>query len=481
MKSISLVFILAYGATASPTDSAQLPIRAGAERLTPNKEGLTLRKWIANSNCMNLASQPLMNTQFAQLGALDALRDANLLEKVTGMSGVSSGAFVLALAATQDFKNNSRSFRNIWPGWANMIPKDQFLKTGGKMADPHLSSWYEKRVLNNVLPASFEELKIPLAVVAVAYDDEKAAEKIDGTRAKPVVISDGNLAEAVIVSSSAMMGKGCPRCNSGFQAKTFRGHFPTADGFLLDEYGTLGLSALAQCDNLIHFQPINYAQQLAPTKNKDLDTSPKNVVTLGIDVPSSGIMSMLWDQVLNPINNFRNQFAMGNVPLGKLANQDEIWEKIEYETAYDHMMEQLDKPMNMDPQDDEKHWFVDLDLKQHWENIRGWGEKMWDNKFDGQHGKYWDSTAERRNTMIGERNAKLKSGALSFKPCGNGMGAPECNKLGQRIPKYFKGQPVANEASLLHKEPRHAPEIKEETQAEKIKKALLNRFHSFKK
>merc|ERR1719265_1094232 len=395
-----------------------------------------------------------MNTQFAQLGALDALQDAGLLDKVTGYSGVSSGAFVMALAATKNMSANSRKFREIWPGWSNIVPDT----AGGKMADPLLSKHYHERVLQHVIPSHFHHLKTPLAVTSVAYDDEQAAAMIDEKKAQPMVVSDGPLPESVITSSSAMMGPGCPRCLSGFQAKDYRGHWPVADGFLKDEYGTLGLAALEPCDNLLHFQPQNFAQQLTPTKNSDLDTQPLNVLSLGLDVPSSGIMSMAWDQLLKPINRIRKLRFMGSKPLGGMANQDEIWEKIQYESAYDHMTELLDQPVQVHekPMDDEEHYFVDLNLKKHWDNIRGWGERKWDQKFDTQHAEYWDKTAERRNKMVGDRNALLKDGTLSYRPCGNGKGAPACNSNGERImswvfPKAKQDPMQANNPFLSNK------------------------------
>merc|ERR1719265_1109727 len=107
MQTVALALIFATGAVA---------------QFKNHPEGKTLRDWIMNTNCLNLASQPLMNTQFAQLGALDALSDAGLMDKVTGLAGVSSGAFVMALAATQNFSHNSQRFRQIWPGWSKMIP-----------------------------------------------------------------------------------------------------------------------------------------------------------------------------------------------------------------------------------------------------------------------------------------------------------------------------------------------------------------------
>merc|ERR1719388_142622 len=114
-----------------------------------------------NTQCLNLASQPLMNTQFAQLGALDALHDQGLLDKVTGYSGVSSGAFAMALAATDNFPQNSRRFREIWPGWGNIVPEGS--KANGRMSDPHLSRHYHQRVLSKVLPRTFDQLKTKAA------------------------------------------------------------------------------------------------------------------------------------------------------------------------------------------------------------------------------------------------------------------------------------------------------------------------------
>lgn len=391
-----------------------LVLATAAAAITPlklNEKGRTMRQWIENTQCLNVASQPLMNTQFAQLGAMDALNDAGLMNKVTGMSGVSSGAFVTALAATKDFSENSRKFRQVWPGWDGLVPE-------GGMSDPALSQHYEQKILKEVLPASFEELKIPIAIVATAYDTEDAAKNLDLPSAHPMVLSDGSLSEAVIVSSSAMVGPGCPNCQMGFKAKEVRGQWPVADGFLVDEYGTMGLAALAPCPNLLHIQPTNFAQQLTPTKNSDIDTQPKSVVTLGIDVPSSGIMSLV-----NPMKF-----------IGSKEKKDEIWEKLEYENAYDHMKELLDQPMQVVEGDDEEHYFVDLELAKHYDGVRGWMEKLTDSSGDKAHTEYWQRTIPRRNEMVSERALKLASGELSYRACGNGLGAPKCNALKQKIP-----------------------------------------------
>merc|ERR1719161_2999902 len=115
---------------------------------------------------------------------------------------------------------------------------------------------------------------------------------------------------------------------------------------------------------------------------------------------------MMWDRLLKPINNIHAATGGMKQQLGGMANQDEIWEKLQYETAYDHMHEMLDAPMQVheQPMDGETHYFVDLNLKRHWDQIRGWGERKWDSKYDTEHAEYWDKTADRRNFMVHERN-----------------------------------------------------------------------------
>jgi len=382
--------------------------------LRQNPEGMTLRKWIQSQKCLNMASLPLMNTQFAQLGAIDALESAGLMDKVTGLSGVSSGAFVTAIAASKNRTKASEAFRQHWPGWGKLGKKD-----------PEFSQNYKEQVLDKVVPATFEELKIPLATVSVHYLSEKAAKEVDYKQAEPVISVDGDLPEAIIVSSSAMMGPGCPNCDSGFKAKNFRGMWPVADGFLLDEYGTFGLNALAPCQNLLHIMPQNGPQQLVPTLNTNLDTQPTNVVSLGLDVPSSAIMSMMWDQIRETkmFKFMHTVNPMIDVPVKALgANEDENWEKIEYDTAYEHMKEMLDKPMLVG--EEPNHFFVDLNLMEHWGKFRGPLEQKFDEKNDKAHGDYWAKTVPRRNELIGERNTKIKAKKLSYRPGGNGKGAP---------------------------------------------------------
>jgi hypothetical protein len=338
------------------------------------------------------------------------------MDKVTGLSGVSSGAFITALAASKNRSLASSTFRSLWPGWSNL----------GSMKDPDFSGNYREQILDKVLPQTFEELKVPLAVVAVHYQNEKAAAAIDNKKADPVVISDGDVNEAIIASSSAMIGPGCPKCHSGFQAKHFRGMWPVADGFLKDEYGTLGLHALEPCENLLHIMPQNFPQQLTPTPNANLDTSPKNVVSLGIDVPSSGIMSMLWDNLRHTkgFNLLKKANSHFDLPLKAFgANEDETWEKLQYETAYTHMKEQLDQPLMVG--EEPNHFFVDLNLMEHWKGVRGKMEEKWDKKNDAQHQQYWVKTISRRNEMVGERNKKIAEGRLSYRPGGNGKGAPK--------------------------------------------------------
>merc|ERR1719160_2038884 len=247
-----------------------------------------------------------------------------------------------------------------------------------------------------------------------------------------------------------MVGPGCPRCHSGFKAKHFRGMWPVADGFLKDEYGTLGLSALQPCENLIHIMPQNYPQQLTPTLNANIDTQPTNVVSLGIDVPSSSIMSMMYDAIrhskpFNFIKNGRlgeafklvtgNEFAIPMKAMG--ANEAPTWEKLQYDVAYQHMKELLDQPMMIG--EERNHFFVDLNLIEHWKLIRGKWEEDWDRKNDAAHKDYWVRTISRRNAMVSSRNKKIKDGVLSFRAGGNGLGAPKLlvEKIVHESPKGF--------------------------------------------
>merc|ERR550514_101678 len=146
--------------------------------------------------------------------------------------------------------------------------------------------------------------------------------------------------------------------------------------------------------------------------------------------------------MLGPLNKVRQMTLQGNMPLGTMGNQDEVWEKVEYETAYDHMLEMLDQPMEYDPKDTEEHYFVDLNLKKHWDNMRGWAERKWDQVFDTQYGEYWEKTAPKRIKMVAERNEAIKNHQLSFRACGNGMGAPRCNQNGEQIHMFYKGKRV---------------------------------------
>merc|ERR1719420_704336 len=104
-------------------------------------------------------------------------------------------------------------------------------------------------------------------------------------------------------------------------------------------------------------------------------------------------------------------------------NEDEDWEKLEHQTAFDHMKEMLDKPMMIGSEPN--HYFVDLGLIEHWEPFRGAFEKMLDKKADTDHAKYWKATMERRNEMIDARNKAISERTLSYKRGGNGLGAPK--------------------------------------------------------
>merc|ERR1719281_1916892 len=117
---------------------------------------------------------------------------------------------------------------------------------------------------------------------------------------------------------------------------------------------------------------------------------------------------MMWDQFRNKpeMKLFKHFHSHMDLPMKAIgANEDETWEKLQYETAYDHMIEQLDKPMMVG--EEPNHFFVDLNLIEHWKPMRGAFEQKWDKANDKQHADYWTKTVPRRNEMIQERNRKI--------------------------------------------------------------------------
>jgi hypothetical protein len=292
-----------------------------------------------------------------------------------------------------------------------------------------MSENYQKYLQeNDIIPSDFKELQIPLAVGAVKYADAKAASGPDWERAEPVVISDGDLLEAVTVSSSAMVGPGCPNCKMGFKAKTFRGLWPVADGFIVDEFGTLGLQALPKCDHVLHIVPANFKGQktLVPGPT-EIDTQPHEVVTLMIHAPSSSIMSMTWDMMREKVGTLGGMLPKNVLPptqklLGKFANDDDLWDHATFDAGYKAIARLLDQPMEVRS---DGHFIAEADTPEYWQPMRTSAEERFDRKNDEAHGDYWVKTAERRALFVKARQEKFKNGTLSYKKGGNGLGAPE--------------------------------------------------------
>merc|ERR1719326_1668360 len=119
-------------------------------------------------------------------------------------------------------------------------------------------------------------------------------------------------------------------------------------------------------------------------------------------------MSMMWDTMrrTKAFNFLKKMYGQFDLPIKAIgANEDETWEKVQYETAYQHMKEQLDQPMMVG--EEPNHFFVDLNLMEHWKGLRGKFEENWDKKADAQHAQYWVKTIPRRNEMIQDRNKKM--------------------------------------------------------------------------
>jgi hypothetical protein len=365
---------------------------------------VTLREWMKEGSCLNVAFQPLLNTHYLLLGLMDGLRDENALEKVSGYSGVSSGAFIAALMATEDSKNKSALFRQTFPGWNSFGVKD-----------PEVSENYGK-YLRTILPEKFEDLKTPTAVGLTKYVDDYAATTVDSKRSDALVVNNGNLIESVVTTSSAMIGPGCPKCNSGFSAKNFRGMWPVADGFLHDEYGTGSLAALPKCNRLMHVMPQNFMKQLVVPARKELDTEPQKMVTMAAYQGSSLLVaSMSFDGLNKPLNQLRQLGAPIDPkavigPHGQLVHDQATWDKVLYESAYIEVRKLLDVPMQLT--DDKDHFLVEVDTAKHWKPMQTWVEKKWDEKFDDQHAQYWAKTKGRRDAKVEKRNIHLRQGKL---------------------------------------------------------------------
>jgi len=359
----------------------------------------TLRQFLAEGDCLNVGFQPLMNTQFMLLGQMDALRDEGALKKVTGLTGVSTGAFISALYATND-KNATLKFRKSWPGWSKLSKVQK---------DPELSEGYTT-YLKTILPTRFDDLKIPLAITVTLFENELAAKDIDNKHAEPVLVNSGDLQEAIVASSSTMFGKGCPKCNDGFQAKYFRGLWPVTDGFLKDEYGTAGFNVLPKCQRALRVVPMNYEGQCGLPTRSQVDTIPKEMVTLVVTQPMSSVSSVFFEGAKEKGGKFMQNLYPKSL-VGKTRNSVAAWDEKIYEVAYKETKKVLDVPMKFHEKDT-NHFIATVKSQKELDDFRKPLEKMWDNKNQGGHAKYWASTEGRRNDMVFKRNAIAKTGKM---------------------------------------------------------------------
>merc|ERR1719160_1928114 len=149
-----------------------------------------------------------------------------------------------------------------------------------------MSEGYHKH-LKQHLPETFEELKTPVAITSTAWANEYDAYARNTKNARALVSTTGGLHEAIIASSAAMTGPGCPNCLFGFKAKKHQGHSVVTDGADVDPDGTAGLVKLAKCDRVVHMYMQDYQHQFLSPLPHEVPNKPKHLVTIDLHQPLS--------------------------------------------------------------------------------------------------------------------------------------------------------------------------------------------------
>merc|ERR1719321_1523195 len=120
----------------------------------------TLREWLSEDKCFNLALTPQYNNQHSVWGLLQSLKDEGLLKNLKGISACSGGSLPGAfLAADRDFNFFSKHFPEN--GWLGFGP-----------SEPKITNDYA-RFMNVSLPKRFEQLKVPFALSVTVWDTDK--------------------------------------------------------------------------------------------------------------------------------------------------------------------------------------------------------------------------------------------------------------------------------------------------------------------
>lgn len=97
----TLFALILFLLTCSTAHSLRVKDRSKDLAIEPKKYTTTLRKWLTSGN-FNLAIAPQYNCQHTVFAVLEALKDAQLMEKLSGISAVSGGTVPAAFFFLQE-------------------------------------------------------------------------------------------------------------------------------------------------------------------------------------------------------------------------------------------------------------------------------------------------------------------------------------------------------------------------------------------
>lgn len=251
-------------------------------------KNVTLREWLAaGEEPFNVAIVPQYNNQHLVFGIMEALKEAGLMKKLSGISACSGGTLPGAFyAAGKSFRDFDAAFPA--KGWAGFGP-----------SEPRIEKDYRAFLARN-LPEKFEQLQIPLALSLTKWDDISKIKTMMPQNARPFVATSGDLHSAMVAAvatgnNGVLSDLGCPFCAFGFHPKTVEDQYPVTDGAFADIWGTKGLEKLPQANRVLHILPLDYAGQVAPQTPEDIPGNPRELVTLVAIQPPASSQSYVLD------------------------------------------------------------------------------------------------------------------------------------------------------------------------------------------
>lgn len=285
----------------------------------------TLREWLAaGTDCFNVALVPQYNNQHLVFGVMEALKEAGLMRKLTGISACSGGTLPGAFyAAGKSFPEFDATFPKL--GWRGFGP-----------SEPKIEEDYRSFLSRN-LPSTFEKLEIPLALSMTKWDDISNLKTMTPNNAHSFVVNSGDLHSAMVAAvatgnNGVLSDPGCPKCIFGFHPKTIENQYPVTDGAFADIWGTKALEKLPTCSRLLHILPLDYAGQVEPQKPEEIPGNPKELVTLVAIQPPASSQSYILD-------------AFNRRDITKRTTEE--WNNMLFKSNYQATKRLLDQPIEL--------------------------------------------------------------------------------------------------------------------------------------